>query len=139
MGPPRSHCTCRQPAAFPRNLARGEAYQAEAPTLSDVTYQTAVAQAELEDRKSTGALLRLGFRGADGLLAIETTWPELLPACLALVAHPDDRRYPRLFGTNGANPAVQAPHVPPESGCARTRPSFVTGSTMTVDGGLAAL
>ena len=36
--------------AFLRNLSRGEAYQAEAPTLWDVTFRTAVAQAELEDK-----------------------------------------------------------------------------------------
>ena len=41
--------------AFLRNLARGEAYQAEAPTLWDVTFRTAVAQAELEDRERPGA------------------------------------------------------------------------------------
>ncbi len=40
--------------AFLRNLARGEAYRAEAPTLWDVTFQTAVAQAELEDREYAG-------------------------------------------------------------------------------------
>src|SRR5205814_460951 len=34
---------------FLRNLARGECYKAEAPTLWDVDYRTAVAQAELED------------------------------------------------------------------------------------------
>src|SRR6201999_861201 len=48
--------------AFLRNLARGEAYQAEAPTLWDVTYQTAVAQAELEDRDVPGAFHRIAFR-----------------------------------------------------------------------------
>ena len=39
-------------------LARGEAYQAEAPTLWDVDFQTAVAQAELEDRELPGAMNR---------------------------------------------------------------------------------
>ncbi|MCU1426345.1 MAG: valine--tRNA ligase, partial [Actinomycetia bacterium] len=37
--------------AFLHNLARGECYTAEAPTLWDVDYRTAVAQAELEDRE----------------------------------------------------------------------------------------
>ena len=37
--------------AFLRNFARGEAYLQEAPTLWDVTFQTAVAQAELEARR----------------------------------------------------------------------------------------
>ena len=40
--------------AFLGNLARGEAYQADAPGLWDVTFQTAVAQAELEARDYPG-------------------------------------------------------------------------------------
>jgi valyl-tRNA synthetase len=87
--------------AFLRNLARGEAYQAEAPTLWDVTFRTAVAQAELEDRDMPGAYHRLAFARSDGEgdVFIETTRPELLAACVALVAHPDDERYQPLFGT----------------------------------------
>jgi valyl-tRNA synthetase len=84
--------------AFLRNLARGEAYRAEAPTLWDVTFQTAVAQAELEDRDAPGAFHRISFHGPSGPVWIETTRPELLPACVALVAHPDDARYQPLFG-----------------------------------------
>ena len=41
-------------AAFLRNLARGEAYQAAAPGLWDVTFGTAVAQAELQSREPAG-------------------------------------------------------------------------------------
>jgi valyl-tRNA synthetase len=86
--------------AFLRNLARGEAYLAEAPTLWDVTFQTAVAQAELEDRERPGAYHRIAFhrRNGQGDVLIETTRPELLAACVALVAHPDDPRYRPLFG-----------------------------------------
>ncbi len=90
--------------AFLRNLARGEAYVSEAPTLWDVTFRTAVAQAELEDREHAGAFHRLRFHGADGPIHIETTRPELLPACVALVAHPDDDRYRDLFGTTVRTP-----------------------------------
>ena len=43
-------------AAFLRNLARGEAYSQDAPTLWDVDYRTAVAQAEMEDRERAGRL-----------------------------------------------------------------------------------
>jgi len=86
--------------AFLRNLQRGEAYQAEAPTLWDVDFQTAVAQAELEDRELPGAYHALRFHKADGDdVVIETTRPELVPACVALVAHPDDARYRPLFDT----------------------------------------
>jgi valyl-tRNA synthetase len=79
--------------AFLRNLARGEAYQADAPTLWDVDMRTAVAQAELEDRELAGAYHALRFKRSDGSeLLIDTTRPELLAACVAVVAHPDDER-----------------------------------------------
>jgi valyl-tRNA synthetase len=90
--------------AFLRNLARGEAYQAEAPTLWDVTFQTAVAQAEIDDHERPGAYYRLAFHGSDGDLGVDTTRPELLPACVALVAHPDDARYRALVGTTVRTP-----------------------------------
>ncbi len=91
--------------AFLRNLARGEAYLSEAPTLWDVTFQTAVAQAELEAREYPGAYHALAFHGADGAdVIIETTRPELLAACAALIAHPDDERYQPLFGTTVKTP-----------------------------------
>ena len=91
--------------AFLRNLARGEAYQADAPTLWDITFRTAVAQAELEDRDQPAAYHRVAFHGAGGAdVHVETTRPELLPACVALVAHPDDERYQGLFGTTVTTP-----------------------------------
>ncbi|MFG2077695.1 valine--tRNA ligase [Nonomuraea maritima] len=90
--------------AFLRNLLRGEAYLAEAPTLWDVTYRTAVAQAELEDREWPGAFHRVSFYGEKGPVWIETTRPELIPACVALVAHPDDERYQELIGTSVLTP-----------------------------------
>lgn len=88
-------------AAFIKNLERGEAYQAQAPGLWDITFQTAVAQAELEAREYPGAYHALAFHRTDGGddVIIETTRPELLPACVALIAHPDDDRYKDLFGT----------------------------------------
>ncbi len=91
--------------AFLRNFARGEAYLQEAPTLWDVTFQTAVAQAELEAREYAGAYHRVAFHRPDGEpVHIETTRPELIPAVVALVAHPDDERYQPLFGTTVSSP-----------------------------------
>jgi valyl-tRNA synthetase len=90
--------------AFLRNLARGEAYATEAPTLWDVDFHTAVAQAELEDRERPGAYHRIAFAGPEGDVFIETTRPELIPACVALVAHPDDERYQPLFGRTVRTP-----------------------------------
>ena len=92
--------------AFLRNLDRGEAYQAEAPGLWDVTFQTAVAQAELEARDYPGHYHSLAFHPSDGgeSVIIETTRPELLASCVALIAHPDDERYQHLFGTTVTTP-----------------------------------
>src|SRR5262245_11815311 len=98
--------------AFLRLLQRGLAYQVEAPTLWDVDFKTAVAQAELEDRETPGAFHRIAFRVPDGdardfgrpAVEIETTRPELIPACVALVAHPDDTRYKPLFGRDVETP-----------------------------------
>ncbi len=98
--------------AFLRLLARGLAYQVEAPTLWDVDFRTAVAQAELEDREKPGAYHRIRFARPDGPpVEIETTRPELIPACVALVAHPDDERYRPLFGREATSPlfGVQVP------------------------------
>ncbi|GAA1513882.1 valyl-tRNA synthetase [Agromyces terreus] len=91
--------------AFVRNVERGEAYQALAPTLWDVTFRTAVAQAELEDREQPGHYHRVSFHRPDGgTVEIETSRPELIAACVALVAHPDDERYQPLFGTTVTSP-----------------------------------
>ena len=108
--------------AFLRNYARGEAYLSEAPTMWDITFRTAVAQAELEARDYPGAYHRVAFHpstssgngttssgngttsSGNGPIYIETTRPELLPAVCALIAHPDDERYQALFGTTVTSP-----------------------------------
>jgi len=112
--------------SFLRLLQKGHAYQLEAPTLWDVDFKTAVAQAELEDREQPGAYHRIEFAragpstplGASGSekIAIETTRPELIPACVALVAHPDDERYKPLFGSEVITPlfGVRVPIRPHE-------------------------
>lgn len=107
------HSRATSQQAFLRNVRRGEAYQSEAPGLWDVTFQTAVAQAELEARDYPGAYHRVAFHGADGPVHIETTRPELIPSCVALIAHPDDERYQPLFGTTVRTPlfGVEVPVV----------------------------
>ncbi|MEO7448851.1 MAG: valine--tRNA ligase [Humibacillus sp.] len=111
----RSRAVAQQ--AFLHNLERGEAYQSEAPGLWDVTFQTAVAQAELEARDYPGAYHRVAFHrtgdAAGTPVHIETTRPELIPSVVALIAHPDDERYQELFGTTVTSPlfGVEVPVV----------------------------
>ena len=101
--------------AFLRAITSGDAYQALAPVLWDVTFATAVAQAEIEDRPVPGSYWRLAFGLPDGAeLVVATTRPELLPACVALVAHPADERYAGLFGQTATTPVfgVSVPILP---------------------------
>lgn len=92
--------------AFLRDIHAGNAYTAQAPTLWDITFRTAVAQAELEAKEHPGAYHRYPFTVKDTgeQVFIETTRPELLPSCVALVAHPEDERYQHLFGKTVISP-----------------------------------
>ena len=58
-----------------------------------------------------GAYHRIRFaeRAGSGAVEIETTRPELIPACVALVAHPDDERYQPLFGQEVLTPLFGMP------------------------------
>ncbi len=96
--------------SFLHLLAKGLAYKAEAPTMWDVDFQTAVAQAEIEDREQDGQYHRVRFDGGDGsALEIETSRPELIPACVALVVHPSDERYASLVGSTALTPLFRVP------------------------------
>ena len=101
-----AHAQAISQRGFLEMLARGEVYSSVAPTLWDVDFRTAVSQAELEDRERPGNYHRVAFKKADGSgsIEIETTRPEMLPSCVALVAHPDDARFKPLFGTNVITP-----------------------------------
>jgi valyl-tRNA synthetase len=96
--------------SFLRLLERGLAYTAEAPTMWDVDFRTAVAQAEIEDREIDGAYHRVRFELADstGGVEIETSRPELIPACVALVANPSDERFRSLVGRTAVTPLFGA-------------------------------
>jgi valyl-tRNA synthetase len=91
-------------------LAKGEVYSLEAPTMWDVDFRTAVAQAEVEDRPQKGAFhhIRFAVEGG-GSFVIATTRPELLPACVAVAAHPEDDRYRALLGRRAVTPIFRAP------------------------------
>ena len=109
------HARAISQRGFLELLARGQVYSSEAPTLWDVDFRTAVSQAELEDRERPAHYHRVSFARAEGegAVEIETTRPELLASCVALVAHPDDERYQPLFGRHVVTPLfhVEVPVV----------------------------
>ncbi|MBI3190039.1 MAG: class I tRNA ligase family protein, partial [Ignavibacteriales bacterium] len=119
-----AHSRTLSQLSFLELLEKGQVYQAETPMMWDVDFQTAVAQAEIEDRKITGAFydIRFGIEGG-GEFIIATTRPELLPACIAVVAHPQDERYKPYFGKYAITPLfhtrvpiLAAEHADPEKG-----------------------
>ena len=101
-----THAQAISQRGFLEMLRRGEVYSSEAPTLWDIDFRTAVSQAELEDRERPGNYHRVAFERDDGAgtIDVETTRPEMLASCVALVAHPNDERYRALFNTSVVTP-----------------------------------
>ena len=79
---------------------KGFIYKAEHPVLWCPRCETAIAEAEVEYVDRKGKLYYIKFPTADssGHVVIATTRPELLPACVAAVVHPEDERYKDLIG-----------------------------------------
>jgi valyl-tRNA synthetase len=105
------HCRSIAQASFLDLFQKGAAYQTWAPTMWDVDFQTAVAQAEVEDRLRPGAFhhIEFGVKDSDRSFVIATTRPELLPACVGVTAHPSDERYKELFGKFAITPLFKVP------------------------------
>ena len=105
------HCRKEAQLSFLDLHQKGWLYSSDAPTLWDVDFQTAVAQAELEDRELDSHFndIAFGVEGSDEEFVIATTRPELLPACVAVTAHPDDERYKHLFGKRALTPLFRVP------------------------------
>lgn len=67
--------------------------------------QTALAQAELDDKSEKSILNYINFKGPrDEELTIATTRPELLPACVALFVNPKDKRYKNIISKQAEVP-----------------------------------
>lgn len=91
-------------------VEKGLVYSKEMPGMWDVTFQSAVANAEIEDREMSSVFYDLEFKLEDGTpFTISTTRPELLPACIAVAAHPNDERYKNFFGKTAITPGFYAP------------------------------
>ena len=105
------HCRKISQKTFLELAKKGLVYQKEAPVIWDTVFQTAIAQAELVDVEKKSYFNDIIFTLADGAkingsdkLTIATTRPELLGACVAIFAHPDDKRYQSLFGKHALSP-----------------------------------
>jgi len=82
----------------------GRIYQKKFPTLWCPECQTAIAQAELEDKEMPSLFSTLKFSVDKKDLLIATTRPELLPACICIFVHPNDKRYKNFVGKKAKVP-----------------------------------
>ncbi|MCP4904631.1 MAG: valine--tRNA ligase [bacterium] len=105
------HCRRTAQRSFRDLWEKGHVYTSDAPTMWDVDFQCAVAQAEVEDRELPGAFHQIEFaiEGEESSFVIATTRPELLAACVGVTAHPDDDRFKPFFGKRAVTPVFHAP------------------------------
>ena len=72
----------------------------------DISDKTAIAQADLIEKELPGQMnfINFGIDDSDQKLEIITTRPELLPACVAVMIHPDDERYLKFHDKKAITP-----------------------------------
>jgi len=92
------HCQKTGQKSFLDLYKKGLVYQAETPVAWCPLCQTAIAQAEFENIDMTSHFNDIVFKCGGEDLVIATTRPEMLAACVALFAHPGDKRYQHLKG-----------------------------------------
>ena len=99
------HCQRISQWSFIDLYKQGKMLHKEEPTFWCPKCQTALAQADLDDKEEKGKLNYVNFSSSDGQkLQIATTRPELIPACVALFVNPDDKRYKDLIGKKAKIP-----------------------------------
>lgn len=86
-------------------IEKGQIYRDDQPILWDPIDQTSLAQADVEEKEAPSIMNEIIFKTEDGEeLKIATTRPELLPACVCVFYHPEDKRYQKLKGAFAISP-----------------------------------
>jgi len=99
------HCIKTSQKSFLDLYKKHLVYQHEAPSMWCVHCQTAIAQAELEDKELDSNFNDVLFELEDkSKMTIGTTRPELLAACVCIYVHPQDKRYKNLVGKKAIVP-----------------------------------
>ena len=83
---------------------QGREYRQEAPAMFCPKCRTAISQVECEDRDIKSHFNDIVFKVNGQDLIIATTRPELLPACVAIFYHPEDKRYQKFKGMKAKVP-----------------------------------
>lgn len=92
------HCQKISQESFIDLYNKGREYRKEAPSMWCPKCHSSIAQVEIEDVDKDSFFNDIVFNVEGKEIIVATTRPELLPACVAVFAHPDDERYKPLFG-----------------------------------------
>jgi valyl-tRNA synthetase len=99
------HCIKTSQLSFIDLHNKERVYRHDSPSMWCVSCQTAIAQAELEDKELDSHFTDIVFKLKDGnKIVIATTRPELLAGCVAIFVHPEDERYTDLIGKTAIVP-----------------------------------
>lgn len=101
------HCQKLSQLSFIELYHSGREYRKEAPMMICPNCQTAIAQVEMEDKELESQLCYIKVKAETGEeLVFATTRPELLPACVGISVHPEDKRYKHLISKKLRLPLV---------------------------------
>jgi len=87
------HCQKISQRSFIELYKNKREYRKEAPTMWCPECQTGISQVECQDKELSSFFNDIIFKVNKQDISIATTRPELLPACVAVFYHPDDKRY----------------------------------------------
>ncbi len=90
--------------SFIRLYNTGHLYRGEHPVNWCPRCETAIAEAEVEHQERHSVLFYMVFGQDDRKLEVASTRPELLPACVAILVHPDDPRFKPIVGKKATVP-----------------------------------
>ena len=85
---------------------KGREYRQKAPAIWCPECETAISQVETEDMDENSHFNDIEFHlgTGNGSVMISTTRPELLPACVAIIVHPEDEANNNLVGEKAEVP-----------------------------------
>jgi len=122
------HCQKISQRSFLELYKMGREYRKDAPTMWCPECHTGISQVECVDKELESFFNDIIFKVGSENLTIATTRPELLPACVAVFYHPDDKRYQKYNGKKAKVPLFdfEVPILPDE----RADPEKGTGIVM---------
>jgi len=122
------HCQRISQISFIELYNMGREYRKDAPVMWCPECNTGISQVECVDKQLDSTFNDIVFKVDGKDLIIATTRPELLPACVAVFYHPEDKRYQKYNGKKAKVPLFdfEVPILPDE----RADPEKGTGIVM---------